>query len=150
MSPVHLARRSAAALIVAIAAFAARPAQAQSPLPATAPAAVDSIVAAHAGQQIDTVHVKVKKRRWWQRERDLIVGNRFLAKEIKRYDKRIVELEQRLDSLRLAAAQKWKEAREMEEAFAQARARRIEVERRIAMLTADTTASARGIVAAPK
>ena len=144
MSAIKMARRTLPALVIAAAAFFGRAASAQSPV-----STVDSARVTVTAGGMDTVHVKagVSKSRT-ARERDLIAGNRFLAKELKRYDKRIAELEKRLDSLRIEAAHRWKDAREMEAAALAARERRLEMERRLAMLESDTVSTRRSAAAA--
>ena len=85
-----------------------------------------------------TVNANAPKSRA-ARDRQLIAGNKLLAKQLASYDKRIAQLEARLDSLRIESAHKWREAREMESAAAEARERRIALERRLALLEADST-----------
>jgi hypothetical protein len=142
MQTTSWARKTLPILAIAIAAFGARPAFAQAPAPVV-PAASDSTdkdAYLSGSESMETVHVvATKSRSRFANERSLIAGNRILAKELAKYDRKIVELEQRLDSLRIAAAHKWKDAREMESAAQAARERRIEMERRLAVLEADTT-----------
>lgn len=152
MTVYKWARHSLPALGLALVTLVAQPAGAQStPFPST-PVVDTQVVARDSAPvmtaRIDTVRVKGKRRSWWRRESDLVTGNRFLEKELARYDKRIVELEKKLDSLRLVAAARWKEARELEAAALVTRERRIELERRVAMLEAADTVRARGAVAA--
>ena len=154
MKAHNWARRSQPVFAVAIAAMvaiAAQPAGAQSTAIAASPAADSQLVtrdsSATIGARIDTVRVKAKRRSWWRRESDLAAGNRFLAKELARYDRRILELEKKLDSLRLVAAARWKETRELEAAALATRDRRIEMERRVAMLEAADSLRARGAMA---
>ena len=111
----------------------ARPASAQS-------TSADSTVRVDSAAKLATITVNAniaKSRN--ARERQLIAGNRILAKQLASYDKRIAQLEARLDSLRIESAHKWREAREMESAAAEARDRRIALERRLAILEADST-----------
>ena len=144
MSAINLARRSLPAVLIAASLFLGRAAAAQSSAPATA----DSTPAA-VSPRLDTIKVKATaKKSRSARERDLIVGNRFLAKELARYDKRILELEKKLDSLRIEAAHRWKEARETEAAATATRERRMEMERRLAVMEADS--ARRAIIAGPK
>lgn len=94
---------------------------------------------------LDTVRVKANaptSRTAY--EKSLIVGNRLLARELARYDKRILELEKKLDSLRFEAAHRWKDAREMESAALAAREQRIAMERRLAQFESDTARARRG------
>ena len=142
MKTINWARRTLPLLAIAIAVLGARSVSAQAPAPVTPanPAvASDSTSYLSASESMETIRVVAaapKSRLAY--ERSLIAGNRLLAKELKKYDKKIAELEQRLDSLRIAAAHKWKDAREMESAALAARERRIEMERRLALLEADT------------
>ena len=147
MKTITRVRRTLPAIAIAIAAFGARSASAQAPAPATPaasakPAASDTsdtlsfLAGSESMETIRVVAAKSKSR--FANERALIAGNRILAKELAKYDRKIAELEQRLDSLRLAAAHKWKDAREMESAAQAARERRIEMERRLAALESGT------------
>ena len=111
----------------------ARPASAQA-------ARSDSTVRVDSAAKLATITVNAnapKSRA--ARERQLIVGNKLLAKQLASYDKRIAQLEARLDSLRIESAHKWREAREMESAAAEARERRIALERRLALLEGDSS-----------
>lgn len=135
--------------VAAFVALNAQPVSAQSPVVSAA----DTLVAPRdtatgMRTRIDTVRVTVKRRAWWRRERDLVAGNRFLEKELARYDRRIVELEKKLDSLKFVAAARWKEARELEAAALATRERRLELERRVAFLEAADSVRTRGAVAA--
>lgn len=108
----------------------------------------DSTVRVDSAATLETITVKAnapKSRA--ARERQLIAGNRILAKQLASYDKRIAQLEARLDSLRIESAHKWREAREMENAAAEARERRVALERRLAILERD---SSRVVVAGPR
>lgn len=142
MTTIQWARRFVPVLAIAIAALGARSASAQAPVPETPAASSGSdttsfIAGSESMETIRVVATKSKSR--FANERALIAGNRILAKELAKYDRKILELEQRLDSLRIAAAHKWKDAREMESAAQAARERRIEMERRLAVLESDTT-----------
>jgi len=82
------------------------------------------------------------------RERSLIVGNRLLARELARYDRRIVELEKKLDSLKAVAAERWKVARGMEDAALAAREERVAMERRLALAQASDSIRSRAAATA--
>ena len=103
--------------------------------------AADSTVRVDSAATLAKVTVTAKSAKTRAaRERQLILGNRVLAKQLASYDRRIAQLEAKLDSLRIESAHKWRDAREMESAAAEARDRRIALERRLATLeAADST-----------
>jgi hypothetical protein len=149
MSAIIWARRSLPVFALAIAVLGARGVSAQ----AVSPSSADSTASEIASASLATVRVTAAApNSRLAYERSLIVGNRLLAKELEKYDKRILELEKKLDSLRIAAAHRWRDAREMESAALAARERRIELERRLASIqAADTTrTNPRAPIAGPR
>ena len=125
----------AAAIAIALVCIAA-PASAQ-----VARVVPDSAVRIDSAATLAKVTVSAKSAKSRAaRERQLMLGNRMLAKQLASYDRRIAQLEARLDSLRVESAHKWREARDMESAAVEARDRRIALERRLGMLeAADST-----------
>ena len=132
---------AAITLVVAFAAAPATPAAAQSPSGA---AATDSV------SRLDTV--KVEGRRGGSRSEyvTMLRGNRYLALELRRYDRKIDSLEKHLDSLRLVAANRWGEVRELESDAAATRGRREALERRLAELEAARGKSSGSATMAPQ
>jgi hypothetical protein len=124
-----------------------------SPVSAQAPrVAADTSARVDSAAKLATIKVTANKSKSRiARERQMIVGNRLLAKQLASYDRRIEQLEARLDSLRIEAAHKWRDARAMESAAFEARERRIALERRLAVLEAAADSSKqKSILAGPR
>lgn len=122
LETIHMSVRAAAIATVLL--CIARPASAQ-----VARAGADSAVRVDSAATLAKVTVTAKSAKSRAaRERELILGNRVLAKQLASYDRRIAQLEAKLDSLRIESAHKWRDARAMESAAAEARERRIALE----------------------
>ena len=134
-----------AAAVATVLVCIAQPASAQM-----ARAVADSAVRVDSAATLAKVTVTARSAKSRAaRERQLVVGNRLLAKQLASYDRRIAQLEAKLDSLRIESAHKWRDAREMESAAAEAHDRRIALERRLAMLEA-ADSSRKVLVAGPR
>ena len=140
----HWARHGLPLFAVLLLGFGARSAHSQSVTPSPG----DSARPASAAS-LDTVRVSVlAPSSRSARVRSLIVGNRLLARELARYDRRIVELEKKLDSLKAVAAERWKVARGMEDAALAAREERVAMERRLALAQASDSIRSRAAATA--